>query len=168
MTLANITNVSEDAKHLDDFLQELLTRIENVYESYSMPIPARRYYTFGPPAIDCEQLVVSVFQMYLGAPGDQATEPRRCHDPRTVTLNITVSREVPVALPNGNPPTAESISDATRVSAYDAWILMDSVNILDVWSEAGSFGLGIISTIDFTPPEGGFQSVTMSVTMAVP
>lgn len=168
MALANVTNVSPDAKHLDEFLQELLRRIENVYDSYDMPLPARRYYTFGPPAIDCEQLVVSVLQMYLGAPGDQATEPRRCHDPRTVTLNITVSREVPIALPNGNPPTPSSISAATQVSAYDAWILMDSVNVLDVWGEGGNYGLGIISTIDFTPPEGGFQSVVMSVTMAVP
>jgi hypothetical protein len=168
MTVANVTGVSPDAKNLDEFLQELLSRVENVYESYDMPIPARRYYTFGPPAIDCEQLVISVFQMYLGAPGDQATEPRRCHDPRTVTLNITVSREVPIALPNGNPPSPQSISEATRVSAYDAWILMDSVNVLDVWGEGGTYGLGIIATIDFTPPEGGYQSVTMSVTMAVP
>lgn len=168
MATTDISGVSEDAKHLDNFLQELLQRIESVYESYSMPIPARRYYTFGPPAIDCEQLVVSVFQMYLGAPGDQATEPRRCHDPRTVTVNITVSRPVPIAQPNGNPPSAQSISDSTRVCAYDAWILMDSMNVLDVWGQSGTYGLGVISTIDFTPPEGGFQSVTMSVTMAVP
>lgn len=168
MPIANVANVSPDAKHLDEFLQELLNRVVSVYDSYNMPIPARRYYTFGPPAIDCEQLVVSVFQMYLGAPGDQATEPRRCHDPRTVTLNITVSRQVPISQPNGNPPTPQAISDATKVSAYDAWILMDSVNTLDVWGEGGNYGLGIISTIDFSPPEGGYQSVVMSVTMAVP
>jgi len=168
VAIADVSGVTEEAKNLDEFLQELLRRIEGVYESYNMPIPDRRYYTFGPPAIDCEQLVVSVFQMYLGAPGDQATEPRRCHDPRTVTLNITVSRPVPISQPNGSPPSAESISDSTRVCAYDAWILMDSVNVLDVWGEGGTYGLGIISTIDFTPPEGGFQSVTMSVTMAVP
>lgn len=167
MAIVNVSDVSDEAKNLDLFLQEVLVRVTNVYNSYNMPLPARRYYTFGTPAVDCEQLVVSLLQMYVGTPGDQATEPRRCTDPRSATLNIQVSREVPITQPNGNPPTPEAIQAANVVCAYDAWVLMESINLLDTWDPMG-FGLGVIATVDANPPEGGFQTTRMTITMAIP
>jgi hypothetical protein len=133
-----------------------------------MPLPARRYWTFGTPAVDCEQLVVSMIQMYVGTPGDEANEPRRCNDPRSATLNIAVSRAVPISQQNGNPPSADDIQDAAVVSAYDAWVLMESVNQLDVWGEVGAFGLGVIATVDAEAPEGGFTTTRMTITLAIP
>jgi hypothetical protein len=162
-----LNNVSDEAKNLANFLQEVLDRVVNVYDSYDMPLPARRYWTFSTPAVDCEQIVVSLIQMYIGAPGDEATEPRRCSDPRSATLNISVSRQIPIAQQNGNPPSAQQIQDATVIQAYDAWVLMESVNLLDAWEVAG-FGLGVIATVDSEPPEGGFQTTRMTITMAVP
>ena len=162
-----LNNVSDDAKNLANFMQEVLDRVVSVYESYSMPLPARKYWTFAAPAVDCEQLVVSMIQMYIGSPGDEANEPRRCSDPRSATLNISVSRQVPIAQANGNPPSAQQIQDATIVQAYDAWVLIQSVNQLDAWEEYG-FGLGVIATVDSEPPEGGFQTTRMTITMAVP
>lgn len=167
MTNLALNNVSNDAKNLANFMQEVLTRVENAYNSYDMPMPSRRYWTFGVPTVDCEQLVVSMIQMYIGAPGDEANEPRRCSDPRSATLNISVSRQVPISQQNGNPPTAQQIQQATVVQAYDAWILMESVNLLDAWESAG-FGLGVIATVDSEAPEGGFQTTRMTITMAVP
>jgi hypothetical protein len=164
----DVSGVSDDAKNLDIFLQEVLSRVINVYDSYDMPLPARRYYTFGAPVIDCEQLVVSLAQLYLGTPGDEVSEPRRCNDPRTATLNISVSREVPIVQPNGNPPTTQSVIEANRVGAYDSWILMESINNLDTWASPGGYGLGVIATLDFEEPQGGFQTTVLTITMAVP
>lgn len=168
MPIANITGVSDDAKNLATFLQDVLDRVVTVYDSYSMPLPTRRYYTMASPVVDCEQVCVSFIQMYLGTPGDEATEPRRCHDPRTATIAIQVARAVPIAQQNGQAPTADSIQQAAEVSALDAWVLMESVNNFDSWGGSGPFGLGVIATIDADPPEGGFQTTRMTLTMAVP
>lgn len=168
MAIVNTTGVSDDAKNLANMLQGVLDRVITAYDSYDMPLPGRRYYTFGVPTVECEQVVVSFIQMYLGTPGDEATQPRRCHDPRSATLNISISRAVPTTQANGNAPLADDIQDANRVAALDAWVLMESVNLLDVWGEEGYPGLGVIATVDGSQPEGGFTTTRMTITMAIP
>jgi len=170
MAIADISGVNDDARNLATFLGEVLSKVVTVYDSYNMPVPTRKYYTFGAPAVDCEQLVVSLIQMYIGTPGDEANEPRRCNDPRSATLLVSVSRAVPVAQANGNPPNSANIQSATEVSALDAWILMESVRDFDSsWSGLPSgLGLGVIATVDVDSPEGGFQTTRLTITMAVP
>ena len=170
MAIPDISGVSADARNLADFMQEILNKVISTFEEYSMPLPTRRYYTFGPPAIDTEQAVVSLLQMYIGAPGDEATEPRRSEDPRSGTFLITIAREVPITQANGNPPKADDIQKASEVSALDAWILMESARSFDSsWAGfQGGLGLGIIATVDVDPPEGGFQLTRMTITMAIP
>jgi hypothetical protein len=169
MPLPSLHGVDDDAKNLAVFLQEVLDRVIATYESYGMPLPGRRYWTMSAPVVDCEQLVVSLIQMYIGAPGDEATEPRRCNDPRSATMTVEVARAVPIGQQNGQPPRADEIQEAAEVQAYDSWILLRSVNDLDAWSQGmGTFGLGVIATVDTTTPQGGFQTVRMTITMAVP
>ena len=163
----DLSGVSPDARALADFLQEILDRVVNVYESFNMPVPARRYWTMGIPAVDCEQLVVSFIQAYIGSPGDEANQPRRCRDPRSATVNVKVSREVPVVGPNGRAPSAEDIEAFSEVVAYDTWILLEGAANLDPWDDAG-VGLGFIATVDATTPEGGFQTTTLTLTAAIP
>jgi hypothetical protein len=121
----------------------------------------------GQPAIDCEQLVVFFQQLYLGPPGAQVGEPQRCHVPRSATLTISLARQTPIVSQNGRPPAPEKIEVASEVLAIDAWVLMDSINQLDKWDETG-YGVGVIATLDATPPEGGFQTTNLTITMAVP
>lgn len=166
-TPINKAAVSSDAKNLAVFLDAVLTQVVTSYASYTMPLPLRRYYTLGQPVVDCEQAVVSFVQMYVGAPGDEATQPRRCSDPRSATINVSVSREVPVVGQNGRPPSAETIESSSEIAAYDAWILLDSASQLDTWESSG-FGLGVIATVEVQAPEGGFQTVTLTLTAAVP
>lgn len=170
MPIVDISNVSNDAKHLAAFLQSILDKVVTVYGSYNMPLPERRYYTFGAPAIDCEQIAVSFLQMYIGTPGDEANEPRRCTDPKSGTFLISVARAVPITQANGNPPKAADIQAASEVSALDAWILMDSNKEFDAsWGYGPTgLGLGVIATVDVDPPEGGFQITRMTITMAIP
>jgi hypothetical protein len=163
----NPDTVSNDAKNLAVLMQNVLNAVIDTYTSYTMPLPGRRYWTLGTPAVDCEQVVVSMLQMYIGSPGDEATSPRRCNDPRSVTLLVQVSREVPTVGTNGRAPSGDAIQDGSEISAYDAWILLDSSRLLDQWDPA-NFGLGVIATVETSSPEGGFQTVSMTITMAVP
>jgi hypothetical protein len=163
----DLTQVSSDANAIDTFMQELLDRVVNIYESYNMPIPERRYWTMADPAVDCEQLVVSFIQAYIGAPGDEVTEPRRCNDPRSATIHVSVSRKVPTAGPQGQAPSAEFIQMASRVQAYDAWILLHTAADLDTWATSGGFGLGVIATVETSAPEGGFQTTVLTLTSAI-
>jgi hypothetical protein len=167
-TPINTATVDDAAKNLAALMQGVLDSVISTYASYTMPLPGRRYWTLGEPSVDCEQVVVSLLQMYIGSPGDEATEPRRCNDPRSATLIVSVSREVPVVGVNGRPPAADDIQTFSEISAYDAWILLDSSRALDQWATGGSFGLGVIATVETNAPEGGFQTVTMTITVAVP
>ncbi len=156
-----------DAKALANFLQDILDRAIRVYESFSMPIPERRYWTLGEPAVDCEQLVVAFIQMYLGAPGDEATEPRKCRDPRSATVHVRVSRKVPTVGAGGQAPSAAAIQEYSQLVAYDAWCLMESAADLDAWTDSFP-GLGVISTVEVAAPEGGFHTTVLTLTAAIP
>ena len=163
----DLTGVSEDAVHLRDMMEGVLERVQNVFQSYNVELPQRRYWSMATPAIDCEQLVVYFQQLYLGPPGAQVGEPQRCHVPRSATLTISIARQTPIVGQNGRPPAPEAISAASEIMAIDSWVLMESVNQLDQWDETG-YGIGVIATLEASPPEGGFQTTNMIVTMAVP
>jgi hypothetical protein len=167
MATIDVLGVDEDALNLKEMLDGVLARVETTFQSYNVELPARRYWTMGRPAIDCEQVTVSLIQMYLGAPGAQVSLPQRCNVPRSATLNVSISRETPVVGANGRPPSAEKIEMAGTWAAIDAWVLMQSINQLDQWDETG-YGVGVIATLDTPEPEGGFQTVTLQITMAVP
>lgn len=167
MSIVDISGVSSDALNIVTLLDGVLSRTVSTFESYSVPIPARRYYTVGQTAVDCEQLTVTLLQAYLGPPGDQASTPQRCNVPRSAVVLITIAREVPVVSINGRPPTATNIQDASKITAIDAWVLLQAIDSFDQWDETG-FGLGVIGTVDTPPPQGGFQLTTMQLTLAIP
>lgn len=166
-TPIDLYGVTEEATNLRDMMQGVLERVESVFQSYNVNLPSRRYWTMATPAIDCEQLVVYFQQLYLGPPGAEVGEPQRCHVPRSASLAISISRQTPIVGQNGRPPSPEAIEAASDVMAIDAWVLMESVNQLDQWDETG-YGVGVIATLESGPPEGGFQTTTMVITMAVP
>jgi hypothetical protein len=163
----DLTGVSEDAVNLRDMMRGVLERVQSVFQSYNVELPARQYWMMGQPAIDCEQLVISFQQLYLGPPGAQVGEPQRCHVPRSATITIELSRATPITQQNGRPPTPERMEAASEILAIDSWVLMESINQLDQWDDTG-YGVGVIATLDVSPPEGGFQTTSMTITMAVP
>ena len=167
MAITSIANVDSEALNLKYLLDGVLERAVSVFQSYNVPLPTRQYWTVGEQAIDCEQLVLTFVQMYLGPPGDQASTPQRCHVVRTAVMTLSLSRAIPTVGQNGRPPSGDTIESAAQIAAVDAWVLMQSVNLFDMWEEGG-FGVGVIATVDVPPPEGGFQTINMQLTMAVP
>jgi hypothetical protein len=167
MPITPIEDVSEDAYAIKHLLDNVLDSVVNTFLSYGVPLPHRQYWTLGQAAVDCDQLVVTLSQIYLGPPGDQASIPQRCEVARSAVMTITVAREIPTVGLNGRAPSPEKISQAAEISAVDAWVLISSINTFDQW-EPGSIGVGVIATVDIPPPEGGYQLVNMQLTMAVP
>jgi hypothetical protein len=163
----DLTGVSEDAVNLRDMMRGVLERVQSVFQSYNVELPARQYWMMGQPAIDCEQLVISFQQLYLGPPGAQVGDPQRCHVPRSATISVELSRATPITQQNGRPPTPERMEAASEILAIDSWVLMETINQLDQWDDTG-YGVGVIATLDVSPPEGGFQTTSMTITMAVP
>ena len=167
MAIVDISGVSANALNLKNLMDGVLYKTVEVFEEYNVPLPSRQFWTVGEPAIDCEQLVVSFIQTYLGLPGNQASEPQRCQSPRSVVLTISISREIPVVGVNGKAPTGDKIEEASRIAVVDAWMFMELINKLDQW-EPGEFGLGVIATADSSGFDGGFQTTAMQLTMTVP
>lgn len=167
MPIVDITDVDDEALNIVELLDGVLQRVVSTFNSYNVPLPTRQYWTVGQQAVDCEQLTVTLVQIYLGAPGDEASSPQRCTQPRTAVMTVSLSREIPVVGQNGRPPSADKLEQAAQISAIDGYILMLSLNILDMW-EPGGFGVGVIATVDYPAPEGGFQTVNMQLTMAIP
>jgi len=167
MAIYDLRSVSEDSLNLKNMMEGVLERVQTVFQSYNVELPSRCYWTMGQPAVDCEQLVVSFLQMYLGAPGAQVGEPQRCHVPRSATLSISISRNTPIVGQNGRPPSPDKIELASSIQAIDSWVLMESINLLDQWDDTG-YGIGIVATLEAGSPEGGFQTTALTITMAVP
>jgi hypothetical protein len=167
MAIVDISGVSAGALNLKNLMDGVLEKTVEVFEEYNVPLPSRQFWTVGEPAIDCEQLVVSFIQTYLGLPGNQASEPQRCQAVRSVVLTISISREIPVVGVNGKAPTGDKIEEASRIAVVDAWMFMELINKLDQW-EPGEFGLGVIATADSSGFDGGFQTTAMQLTMVVP
>lgn len=171
MAIIDVSTVDQRALHLNDFLDKVLQRVVDVYDEYNVPLPSRQYWTVGEPAIDCEQLVLSFIQIYLGTPGDQAATPQRCTAPRSVVLTLSISREVPTQGPNGKAPAGEKIEDASRIAVVDAYMFMELIRRLDQWKEEddiNDFGMGVIATADTSGFDGGYQTTAMQLTMVVP
>lgn len=167
MAIVDVSTVDTNALNLKNFLDKVLEKVVETYAENNVPLPSRRFWTMGEPAIDCEQVCVSFIQMYLGLPGDQASTPQRCSVPRSAVLSISVSRQIPVVGANGKAPDADKIQYAAEISAVDVWLFMELIRKLDQW-EPGEYGMGVIATAEAATAEGGFETTSMQLTMVVP
>ena len=157
--------LDESALDLKKHMERLLESVVSVYESHGVPLPPRQYWQMGTPPEDCAQVVVSLLQIYLGAPGDQAADIQPCNAPITAVVNIHITRDYPVG-EKGRPNTVDDIKDAAEWSAIDSWILMKAIKDFDK-GEYDMPGLGAIATIASRPAAGGLQTTVLNLSTAV-
>lgn len=160
-------DIPKDALAIQRLLKRTLDRIVALYDSQGIPLPTRRFWTMGPASVDCEQVVVSFIQGYLGGPGDQASTPQRCGSaPRSAVIEVHISRDVPIGQ-NGKAVAVDKIMAAADWSAIDAWVLLNNLDEFDR-NEFGQPGLGIIATVmPQTAPQGGVRTTRLQVTMGI-
>lgn len=149
-------------------LQGVLDRVVDVYANAGVDLPERRYWTLASTPADCEQVVVIFVQAYIGPPGDEATQPQRCDGPMTASLQVQVTRCIPTISAKGRPPTLEQIQAGAAPLVVDAYVLLRAAAELEQWDAGEGYGLGVIATVDAGEPQGGFQAVTMNISMAIP
>lgn len=160
-------SLSGDAD-VDSIARVLVTTLDAIvltFERANVDLPARRYVHFGGTAADCEQLTVQLDQTYLGTPGGDPNALQRCNGPRTCAMSVQLWRTAPSLGAKGQPPSALSLSEAAVSSSRDAWLLLDSLNQIDV--DAG-WGTGVIAEVSALPPQGNFRGLTMSLVVPVP
>lgn len=157
-----------EVRSLVTMLDEILRRVVAAYEQSGVPLPERRYWTLSQPAVDCEQLVLSFVQAYVGPPGDEAALPQNCQGPRSAAVDIQVVRCIPTVGSRGRAPEAAAIQESSEQLAIDSWLLLDTAAQLDTWDQAGLPGMGVIATVEAGDAQGGFQGVTLHLTTVIP
>lgn len=168
MPITPVTGVSSDALSLKNLMDAVLERLVDRFDYHNVPLPTKRYWKVGSPIIDCEQLVLAVGQIYIGKPGSPAQEPMRCNSPRSVTFRAFLARQIPVPDNRGNEPSASKQQEGSEILSVDAWVLLDAVAHLDGWDVVDAFGMGVIGSVDVEEPQGGYQVLTATFTMAIP
>lgn len=159
--------INEEALVIVNMMDRLLETLVGVYEQQGVPLPARRYWMMGPaPAEDCEQVAICFTQGYLGAPGDQASDPQQCNQPRTGVINIWISRKHPAGGDNATPPSPESIMESSKWKAIDTAVLLwalNDLNQLPDWIP----GPGVIATVNVNEPSGMIQSTVLNISRMI-
>lgn len=168
MAITSVAGVSEAALSLKVFMDEALTRIVDRYDYHNVPLPTKQYWKVGAPVIDCEQLVLSTSEMFIGTPSGPFQQPHRGNAPRSATFNAMIARQIPLPDARGNEPSAAKQQEGSEILAVDMWVMLDCVATLDQWDAIAAFGLGVAATVQFEEPQGGFQVVTATFTVAVP
>lgn len=167
---SNVTNyVTDDGNtniyDLEHHLEKLLETVVGVYEQAGVPLPGRKYWMVGAPPEDCAQVVVSLLQIYLGTPGDQAADIQRCDSPTTAVVNVHITRDYPIG-ELGKTVSTERITAASSWAAVDSWVLFKAMREFDK-DEWGVPGLGAIATVTARPPAGGVQTTVLNLSTAV-
>ena len=157
-------DIGEEAFHLRDAMNDILANLEALYLSHNVPLPTRRYWMVGDPAVDCEQAVVAFIQMYLGMPGDEAVTGQRCNGPLSMVVQLSISRPTKVMNKNGSAPSGESIQQDSEWAALDAYVLMDGLATLSPWA----LGPDVIATATVPEPQGGFITTQVQLTVVLP
>jgi hypothetical protein len=157
----------EDAVSLPRLAQSILDAVVSVFEQAGVDLPERRYTVVGAPAHDCEQVTVEFQQLYLGPPGDQAQSPQHCDAPRTAYFQVEIARAVPVIESQRGSrtkaPAPDAIQEVAEQQMLDAYLLLEAgANAVD------EFGLGTLADVAPGDPAGGFQGMTLNLTLAVP
>lgn len=128
------------------------------YDQKGVPLPERRYWMIGTSAHDCEQMVITVQQMFLGTAA-APTELSTCSGPRALTFNLEVIRCTPTVTNRGRAPEALAIQESSVDPVIDLEILLDIAYIFD------PDNAGIMATADVVPAQGGFHGAIAAYTV---
>lgn len=155
---------------LADTADALLTVVADGLTAAGLQVPVRTYVADGPPAYDCEQLVVALVRLYPGLPfqDDPGQPVLKATLLRSATLAVHLVRCLPAMKsgPRGADvfPTQDELNTSGMRVLTDAYVLPTSV--VAAW-HAGTF-LGLCDAMgvrELVPaePQGGFGGSILTV-----
>lgn len=140
-------------------MNDILNSVVQTFGQANVELPARRYIAAGQTAHDCEQVTVSLSQLYIGPPGDQAQEPQRCEAPRSAVVLVEIVRCIPSMNTRTGEVDVTALQAVAETQARDAWMLLEAATNMDVY--------GILGDVTPTDPQGKYQAITLTLTMVV-
>lgn len=153
---------------LSTLAHDLLASVVGRLTAAGIVLPTRRYVWVGAVAVDCEQVVVSYEQSFLGLPGLQDASAIQCSVLRSAQFAISIIRCVPSPDRSGTPPSVESLDAVATVMLTDALELMRQV-VTGYRDRDFSSTCDSMSILNVVPvgPSGGYGGVTMHVQVQV-
>lgn len=136
--------------------QDLLAAVVDHFTDETIDLPERRYVTIGAPAIDCEQVVVSVSQFFSGLPGAAYVGPLVPGVTSSVEFAVSVVRCVATPDDRGNPPTVEDLATDAQALLADADTLRAAMFIAKKDGVFDNCNDIVIAETTAVGPEGGF------------
>lgn len=166
------TTVSDIAEFM---LAEIVERLEDI-DNFDMP--ARQYihagqvaYDFGGEDEDCTSLLVVTWtRSYTGNPGDEFGDvPLKCELPRSAQFEVHLIRCVPTLDHDGNPPTAEMLTDAAIQILNDHRALSNAIYKAYKAGELVPVACGAVGLGEAIPygPEGEAGGVIQALTVGL-
>lgn len=144
-------------------MQSIVDSIEQVYQDEDESLPERHVLSVGLAPHDCEQVNVSLDQLYIGSPGDQAEQPMQCEAPRTVAFTVQIVRCIPTPKSRTSAVTPEQQGLSTQQLATDFWLLLEGLMVAEPVR-----AFGALADITASPPSGGYQATQASFVVGVP
>lgn len=136
--------------------QDLLAAVVDYFADESVDLPERRYVTIGTPALDCEQVTVSVPQLFSGLPGASYVGPVQHGTTSSIEFAVSVVRCALTQDDNGNPPTVEDLQAEAQAFLADADTLRAAMFIANKNGVFGSCNDLVIAECVALGPEGAF------------
>lgn len=149
---------------------ELLQFAVDVLADNGRAAPDRQYVAEGGVAFDCEQLVVQVARVFLGAPGEQVTDPVNCSATLVADLTVWLIKCAAPMGDNGEPPSDEEIEAVSQVLLTDGLVLTEGlIRGLQGHQVFTSLESPAVAIGELAPqgPEGGMAGWTLTVSVGL-
>lgn len=147
---------------------DLLDAVEDHFAvAPAISLPERSYVTIGTPAIDCEQVVVSVPQFFTGLPGAAYVGPLVPGVTSAVEFAVSIIRCVANMDERGNPPTVAAMQADAQALLADADRLRAAMFIAKkngVFEDCNDL---VIAETVAIGPEGGFGGWSQVVRVGI-
>lgn len=149
-----------------DIAQNLLSTINDVFDSNQVPLPDRQYIAVGPEntvAYDCEQMTVTFKNVADGLAYNDVPRMLSCQAFQSGIFFVELVRCLPSSGASGlnvTASSAESLSESSKNMMRDAKLFRE---VVDIVKEDPNIMDKPMYSITFGEPSGGFQSVQLSI-----
>lgn len=148
-----------------DEAQKLLDYVIQAATESNAIIPSKQYVTAGQEVDECEQVVATLLAVQAGLPSSPTPGPTaivNCALMWRVTIDVSITRCVPIMSDDGSPPSAASLEQAAQVTAMDTFLLQTAGDL----RAAEQWG-AVAVTLTYPIPTGGYGKTTARYEVAV-
>jgi hypothetical protein len=166
-----------DPRSLVLISQALLQRVNQVYADAGINLPARQIRAVGEDQpLECNMVMVAATGLREGVVEGEP-QPSPCSSSIVATFKISVARCYPTGDARGNPPSPDQIAAASDEAAVDAYLLMKTACMFDMWGadleargllhKSALGGMGVEASVSFEGPDGGVVVTTLTLSTVI-